>query len=241
MASIKYKIYKNNSSAGLKDKYYARAFHDETIDIEELAEHMSNHNTPYSKGTIHGVLKDMVACVRELLLDSKKVKLDDLAIFSLGLTSRPADSPADFTPSGNIVKAYINAIGTGEISKKQLDVTARFKEVVEYNRGESNTSNDGGNGGTSGGNSSRQYTISVTSANTAQGTVTGGGTYSEGSRVNVTATPKSGYQFDKWSDGNTEASRNINVTQNLSLTASFKAVTSGGGSSFGDDDDITYL
>lgn len=26
---------------------------------------------------------------------------------------------------------------------------------------------------------------------------TGGGTYSEGSRVNVTATPKSGYAFDK--------------------------------------------
>ena len=155
MASIKYKNYKNLSAAGQQNKYYARAFHDETIGLEELAEHMSNHNTPYSKGTIHGVLKDMVACVRELLLDSKKVKLDDLAIFSLGLTSRPADSPADFTPSGNIVKAYINAIGTGEISKKQLDVTARFKEVVEYNRGESNASNpsNGGNTPSGGGTS----------------------------------------------------------------------------------------
>lgn len=63
--------------------------------------------------------------------------------------------------------------------------------------------NGGGNGsGTqTGGNTTRRYTISVTSANTAQGTVTVGGTYSEGSRVNVTATPKSGYAFDKWSDG----------------------------------------
>ena len=155
MASIKYKIYKNLSAASQQNKYYARAFHDETIGLEELAEHMSNHNTPYSKGTIHGVLKDMVACVRQLLLDSTKVKLDALAIFSLGLTSRPADSPADFTPSGNIVKAYINAIGTGEISKKQLDVTARFKEVVEYNRGESNASNpsNGGNTPSGGGTS----------------------------------------------------------------------------------------
>ncbi|MCR5362251.1 MAG: DNA-binding protein [Bacteroidales bacterium] len=136
MASIKYKIYKNSSSAGVKDKYYARAFHDETICLEELAEHMSSHNTPYSKGTIHGVLKDMVSCVRELLLDSKKVKLDDLAIFSLGLQSKPADSPSEFTPSGNIVKAYINALGTGEISKRQLDITARFKEVGEYSRGD---------------------------------------------------------------------------------------------------------
>lgn len=148
MASIKYKIYKNNSSAGVKGKYYARAFHDETVGLEELAEHMSNHNTPFSKGTIHGVLKDMVACVRELLLDSKKVKFDDLAIFSLGLTSKPADTSEDFTPSGNIVKAYINALGTGEISKRQLDVTARFKEVMEYNRGESNTSGTSNGGST---------------------------------------------------------------------------------------------
>lgn len=225
MASIKYRIYKNNSSAGLKDKYYARAFHDETIGLEELAEHMSNHNTPYSKGTIHGVLKDMVACVRELLLDSKKVKLDDLAIFSLGLTSRPADSPADFTPSGNIVKAYINAIGTGEISKKQLDVTARFTEVVEYNRG---------------GSSTPQYTISVTSANTDQGTVSGGGTYSEGSRVNISATPKAGYQFDKWNDGNTSATRTVSVSQDESFVAQFKVADStepGGTGGDGNPDD----
>ena len=135
MSSIKYKIYKNQSSAGKKGMYYARAFHDETIGLEELAYHMSNHNTPYSKGTINGVLKDMVACIRELLLDSKKVKLDDLAIFSLGLTSKAASAPSEFTPSTHIVKAYINAIGTGEISKKQLDISARFKEVVEYSRG----------------------------------------------------------------------------------------------------------
>ena len=141
MASIKYRIYKNVSAAGEKDKYYARAFHDETVGLEELAKHMSEHNTPYSPGTIHGVLKDMVACVRELLLDSKKVKLDNLAIFSLGLSSKPADSPAEFTVAGNITKAYINALGTGEISKKQLDMTARFKEVVTYNRGENTLTN----------------------------------------------------------------------------------------------------
>ena len=151
MASIKYKIYKNTSAAGMKNKFYARAFHDETVGLEELAEHMANHNTPYSKGTIHGVLKDMVACVRELLLDSKKVKLDNLAIFSLGLTSKPADSPETFTPSTNIIKAYINAIGTGEISKKQLDIAARFKEVGEYTRGtDTNTPTGGNSGGGSG-------------------------------------------------------------------------------------------
>ena len=132
MSYIKYKIYQNTSGAGKKGAYYARATYDETIDLEALAEHMSNHNTPYSKGTIHGVLKDMVACIRELLLDSKKVKLDDLAIFSIGLVTKPAVSAADFTPANNIIKAHINALGTGEISKKQLDLDCHFQEQDKY-------------------------------------------------------------------------------------------------------------
>ncbi len=40
---------------------------------------MSNHNTPYSSGVIKGVLADMVSCTKELILDGKNVKLDELA------------------------------------------------------------------------------------------------------------------------------------------------------------------
>ena len=57
---------------------------------------MSTHNTPYSPGVIHGVLKDMIACIKELLLDGKNVKLDDLAIFSVGIRSKGAASVAAF-------------------------------------------------------------------------------------------------------------------------------------------------
>lgn len=92
----------------------------------------------------------------------------------------------------------------------------------------------------SGTNPSRQYTISVTSANTDQGTVTGGGTYSEGSRITLTATPKQGYAFDKWSDGATTATRNITVSQNLTLTATFKTATGGGTGGNGDEEEEFY-
>lgn len=181
MGYIKYKIYKNtNGTLGMQNKYYARAYHDQTITLEDLAEHMSLHNTVFTKGTIHGVLMDMVACVRELLLDSKKVKLDNLAIFSLGLQSKPADTLEEFSASTNIVKAYINALGTGEISKKQLDVDARFREVGEYARGVANstgtpsedTTPDEGNGGTSGGSSSGG---STSGGNPSGGNPSGGG------------------------------------------------------------------
>ena len=67
--------------------WYARPVINETLDIEALAKHMSKHNTPFSPGVIKGVLADMVTCIKELILDGKNVKLDDLAIFSVGIVS----------------------------------------------------------------------------------------------------------------------------------------------------------
>lgn len=82
----------------------------------------------------------------------------------------------------------------------------------------------------------------MTSANTAQGTVSGGGTYTSGSRIEIKATPKSGYAFDKWSDGNTSATRQLTVSQNLNLTVSFKvAETGGSGTDQGGENDDNHL
>lgn len=129
---LNYVIYQNKSNiAKINGKWFARAHHTETIDLEGLAEHMADHNSPFSKGTIHGVLKDMVSCVKELCLDSKKVKLDGLAIFSIGLKTVGADDPSTFT-AANIHSAHINALGTGNFSKKQLDLSVKFKEQDRY-------------------------------------------------------------------------------------------------------------
>ena len=65
--------------------------------------------------------------------------------------------------------------------------------------------------------------------------------------MNITATPKSGYQFDKWNDGNTEATRTINVSKDESLVAQFIASTGSGtgshdgGDSTGENDDPAFL
>ena len=59
------------------------------------------------------------------------------------------------------------------------------------------------------------------------GTVSGGGTYYEGDRVTVTATPSSGYQFSCWRNAvtgspvSTSASYAFEAHENLSLTAEF--------------------
>ena len=72
----------NNTYSSAYGKYYAYADNETPITLEGLADHMAHHNTPFSKGTIVGILKDMVSCIRELNLNGQPVKIDGLAIFS---------------------------------------------------------------------------------------------------------------------------------------------------------------
>ena len=71
------------------------------------------------------------------------------------------------------------------------------------------------------------YTVSTASSPTNGGTVSGGGTYEYGKEVTLTATPSTsaGYEFVKWSDGVTSASRKITVTGNATYTAEFRLKT----------------
>lgn len=94
-----------------------------------------------------------------------------------------------------------------------------------------------GGGGSSAGGTKRRHTITLTSANPDQGTVSGGGTYDEGAQATIRATPKTGFAFDKWSDSNTQSVRTLTVNADLSLTASFKTASTGGGTDQGGNTD----
>ena len=65
-------------------------------------------------------------------------------------------------------------------------------------------------------------TYTVTAEVTGDGgTVSGGGTYSYGTEVTLTATPKHGYHVSKWSTGETSAEIKITVTEDMAFTVSF--------------------
>ena len=129
---IRYYKYQNKSNiAKVNGKWFLRIKNGEQVDIDKLAEHMAVHNTPYSKGAIKGILTDMVACIKELLLDGKTVKLADLAIFSLGIHCSGADDPSTATVA-NIRSFTFNARGTGELSPKVVMEKAHLKELDAY-------------------------------------------------------------------------------------------------------------
>ena len=73
-------------------------------------------------------------------------------------------------------------------------------------------------------NGTPQYTITVLANDPSLGTVTGSGTYPEGTTINIGATPNTGAYFMGWDDGNTENPRIVTVTQTMTFTALFTEV-----------------
>ena len=149
-------------------KWFAKNVVEETIDLDGLADHMSHHHSPYSKGVIKGLLTDMIGCIKELLLEGKNVKIDDLAIFSLGIKNKEmAVKEDDFTVSKNIGGVKLKARATGDLMSKSLNLEATLKKATFVNGklttepsttpsgGGSTGGNTGGNtGGSTGGNDS---------------------------------------------------------------------------------------
>ncbi len=65
------------------------------------------------------------------------------------------------------------------------------------------------------------YTVTASVNPEGAGTVTGTGTFQEGSTTNLTANANTGYTFNRWQDGNTQNPRPVTVNSNLSFTAYF--------------------
>ena len=69
-----------------------------------------------------------------------------------------------------------------------------------------------------------QYTITANASPAAGGTVSGAGNYYEGLTCTLNAIANTGYEFQGWSDGNTENPRSFTVTGNASYTAMFAEI-----------------
>ena len=231
--------------------YFATAQYTEVMTIEKFARHIADHGTTYSRADIMAILYMAVDCMREQLLEGKKIRLGELGDFSLSLSSKGAETAEKFS-SQNIQRVTVcwepgsefrNLLADAEFNlvatrSAQAAVLKAIKEgktnvdisapVTPGNPGGGSPSGGTSNpGGTTG--QTKKCTLTVRSANESQGSVSGGGTFDEGSTQTVQATPKTGFAFDKWSDGSTQNPRTVKLTSDLTLTASFKAATTGGG------------
>ena len=113
-------------------KWFAYPVIEQTVDLDGLADHMSHHNSLYPKGVIKGLLTDMISCIKELLLEGKNVKIDDLAIFSLGIKNKKggATNEEEFSVTKNIEGVKLRARATGTLTAKALNLEATLKKAT---------------------------------------------------------------------------------------------------------------
>ena len=222
--------------------YFATAQYTEVMTIEKFARHIADHGTTYSRADIMAILYMAVDCMREQLLEGKKIRLGELGDFSLSLSSKGAETAEKFS-SQNIQRvavcwepgsefrnlladAEFNLVATRSAQAAVLKAIKEGKTNVDISAPINPDGSPSNPGSTT---QPKKRTLTVRSANESQGSVSGGGTFDEGSTQTVQATPKTGFAFDKWSDGSTQNPRTVKLTSDLTLTASFKTATTGGG------------
>ena len=154
---IRYKKFKNNNQTSASyNKWYGRAV-TELMEFEEFVKHMANHHCVFGESTIRGVLIEMQICMRELLLEGKAVRLDDLGIFRIGLETSAATTAKEFT-ADNIKAVRLNLYLGKRFRAADLYKDAKFREAGKYDGGGddggetadthdegSNTPDEGGN------------------------------------------------------------------------------------------------
>ena len=80
-----------------KQNAFAISQYTDIMTIEKFAKHITSHGSVYSRADISAILYIAVDCMREMLLDGKKIRLGDLGDFSLLLTSKGAEDADKFT------------------------------------------------------------------------------------------------------------------------------------------------
>ena len=112
-----------NSNSSINNKWLAYPVIDETIGLDDLSEHMSNH--------IKGMLTDMIGCIKEILLQGKNVKLPDLAIFSIGIKNKKgAETEEEFNTTQHIKGVKLRARATGTLTPATLNLDATLKRAT---------------------------------------------------------------------------------------------------------------
>ena len=182
--NIKYRKVKRTPQTGEnagKELWYATVVTDREMNFEEFVDHISSHNSPYSRGTVHGVMMDMLDCLKELILDGKSVRLGDLGLFSIGMSSR-GEVSRDKVTSASVEGIHLLVKNTKNWSNSELK---KLCKITAYDaRGGEETDGGGTSGGGSngGGSDNTQGSGGTSGGNTSQGGGTDQGTTGGGDK-----------------------------------------------------------
>ena len=182
----------NNSQSDAYGKYYPRVSYKQTMNIHDMAVHMAEHNTPFSEGTIEGILRDFVKCVREQTLNGNTVKVDNLAIFKVSVIGNGCKELYD----ADTDKTITASIGSLAKTDKAAAEIAAAKAAAQGG----GSQNQNGNGGSStGSETAHGYALTISTSGSGSvsvtkdgNAVTSGANLNEDDEVAISITPAAG-------------------------------------------------
>ena len=156
MAKILYEVKRNqNSYSQAYGKWYAQIKSLETLNTRKLANHISEHGSIYTPDVVYGVLEKFRSCLVEMLLESKKVKIEGLGTFYCTLENQKngALKKEDFNVNKHLKALHIRFLPeqtTEEnISSREFLKKAEFVNIDTLMQKEKEEEENGGgeNGG----------------------------------------------------------------------------------------------
>ena len=174
MAKIIYEVYQNqNEHNAAFGKWYGRVKYLESLNTRKLSNHIAEHGSIYTPDIVYGVMEKFRSCLLEMLLNSKKMKIEGLGTFytTLECEKGGAVSKDKFNILKNVKGLHIRFLPEQEqeqnISSREFLKQAEFINIDSFlpkeeedeenggtGNGENGSSEQGGSqsgGGTSGG------------------------------------------------------------------------------------------
>jgi len=166
MAKILYEVKQNQiDRSAAYGKWFAYVKSLETLNTRKLAKHISEHGSVYTQDVVFGVLEKFRSCLLEMLLDSKKVKIDGLGTFFTTIENQKGGSATKdkFNVSTHLKALHIRFLPEQEqemnISSREFLKQAEFINVetlLKKDDEDEPTSGGGSNGGSTTGGGGTQ-------------------------------------------------------------------------------------
>ena len=171
MAKILYEVKQNQTDrSAAYGKWFAYVKSLETLNTRKLAKHISEHGSVYTQDVVFGVLEKFRSCLLEMLLDSKKVKIDGLGTFFTTIENQKGGSA---TKEKVNVNTHLKALHIRFLpeQEQEMNISSReFLKQAEFINVESLLKKDDEDEPSSGGDSG-----SGQGGNSGGGSTSGGG------------------------------------------------------------------
>ena len=154
MAKIIYEVYQNqNEHNAAFGKWYGRVKYLESMNTRKLSNHIAEHGSIYTPDVVYGVMEKFRSCLLEMLLNSKKVKIEGLGTFYTTLECKKggAVSKDKFSIMKDVKGLHIRFLPEQEqeqnISSREFLKQAEFINVDNLTKKEEEENGGGSNGG----------------------------------------------------------------------------------------------